>query len=66
MALDEPNEQDKTEEQAGYTFCIDAGLLEQVQGVTVDLSYMGFVVKPDVSFADTGGGCSSCSSCGSH
>lgn len=66
MALDEPNEQDKTEEQAGYTFCIDTGLLEQVQGVTVDLSYMGFVVKPDVPFADTGGGCSSCSSCGSH
>lgn len=45
---------------------MDAGLLEQVQGVTVDLNYMGFVVRPDVPFADTGGGCSSCSSCGSH
>ena len=67
LALDKPNEEDTTEEQSGYTFCINAGLLDQVKGVTIDLSYMGFTVEPSVPFANTGGGCGSCcSSCGSH
>lgn len=69
MALDEPNDQDQTEEQAGYTFCINSALLSEVQGVKIDLTYMGFAVEPAVPFASEGnsGGCSSCSSgCGSN
>ena len=69
MALDEPNDQDQTEEQAGYTFCINKDLVGEVQGVKIDLTYMGFAVEPVVPFASdgNGGGCSSCSSgCGSN
>lgn len=66
LALDEPGAEDKTEEQAGHTFCINAELLEQVQGVTVDLNHMGFVVEPATPLPVTGGGCSSCAGCGGH
>lgn len=69
MALDEPNDQDQTEEQDGFTFCINKTLLEQVKGVKIDLTYMGFAVEPTVPLAaaEGGGACGSCSSgCGSH
>ena len=41
MALDESNDQDQSEEQGGFTFCINKDLLAQVQGVKIDLTYMG-------------------------
>lgn len=63
LALDESTESDTTEEKDGFTFCINKELLEQVQGVKVDLSYMGFVLEPAVPLA--GGGESGCSGCGS-
>lgn len=69
MALDEPNDQDQTEEQGGFTFCINKDLLNQVQGIKIDLTYMGFAVEPKVplSASDGGSACGSCSSgCGSH
>ncbi|CAI3230246.1 hypothetical protein DW219_08990 [Desulfovibrio sp. AM18-2] len=62
LALDEPNDQDQTEEQAGYTFCVNKTLLDQIQGVKIDLTYMGFAVDPAVPFASDGA--SSCGSCG--
>jgi len=43
--------------------------LTEVQGVKIDLTYMGFAVDPVVPFASDGnsGGCGSCSSgCGSN
>ncbi len=50
-----------------YTFCMSQSLLDEVKGVTIDLTYMGFTVTPEVPFASSGdGGCSSCTSCGSH
>ena len=51
LALDEPNDQDQTEEQAGYTFCVNKTLLDQIQAV-----------DPAVPFASDGA--SSCGSCG--
>lgn len=69
MALDESNDQDQTEEQGGFTFCINKDLLNQVQGVKIDLTYMGFAVEPEVplSASDGGSACGYCSSgCGSH
>lgn len=63
LALDEPAGTDHTEENNGLTFCIDKELLGQVQGVKINLTYMGFAVDPLVPFASTGE--SVCASCGS-
>lgn len=62
MALDEPDSQDQTEEQGGYTFCMGKELVKEVQGAKIDLTYMGFAVDPVVPFASasSGGGCGSC------
>ena len=69
LALDAATEEDMSEDQGGFTFCINSALLTEVQGVKIDLTYMGFAVEPVVPFASegNGGGCSSCSSgCGSN
>jgi len=67
LALDAATDEDTSEDQGGFTFCINNELLAQVEGVKIDLSYMGFVVEPTVPLPQTGGGCSSCSGgCGSH
>ena len=61
--------QDQSENKAAFTFCINKDLLAQVQGVKIDLTYMGFAVEPTVPLAaaDGGSACGSCSSgCGSH
>ena len=65
LALDEANEQDKTFEEGGFTFCIESSLLEQIQSVAIDLNYMGFMVEPGQPLpASTGEGCGSgCGSC---
>ena len=63
LALDESNDEDHTEENNGFIFCIKKDLLEQIQGVKVDLTYMGFAVEPLVPLEGSGGG--SCSGCGS-
>ena len=59
LALDEPTPEDKVFEQDGFTFCIAGDLLETVGGVSIDLTYMGFSVEPEIPLANTGG-----SSCG--
>lgn len=69
LALDAAGDEDQSEEQGGFTFCINKDLLAQVQGVKIDLTYMGFAVEPTVPLAaaDGGSACGSCSSgCGSH
>ena len=60
LALDEPGDEDARFEQDG--------LLQQVKSVSIDLSYLGFTVTPEVPLPSSGGsscgGC--CGSCGSH
>lgn len=61
LALDEPGDDDRTEESNGFTFCIKKDLLGQIQGVKVDLTYMGFAVEPLVPLEGTcGGACGGC------
>ena len=65
LALDEANENDKSFEANGYTFCLESDLLERVGSVKIDVSYMGFMVEPELPLG--GGGCSSCGGgCGGH
>jgi hypothetical protein len=55
-------------EEGGFTFAVEKSLLEQIKSVTIDLTYMGFTLEPEVPLASAGGSScgSSCSSCGSH
>ena len=68
LALDEPGDEDARFEQDGFAFCINKELLQQVKSVSIDLSYLGFTVTPEVPLPSSGGsscgGC--CGSCGSH
>ena len=68
MALDESNSsEDYIEEVSGFTVCINKELYEQVKGVTVDMTYMGFTVEPEVPLSSGGSACGSCgSSCGTN
>ncbi|WP_300717456.1 IscA/HesB family protein [uncultured Desulfovibrio sp.] len=68
LALDEPGDGDTKIEQDGFAFCINTELLRQVKSLSIDLSYMGFTVTPEVPLPSSGesscGGC--CGSCGSQ
>jgi len=64
MALDEPMDNDTVVEAGGFTFCMASELLKEAEGVTVDLSYMGFTVEPRVPLAAMMAS-SACGSCGS-
>ncbi|GFH63303.1 MAG: conserved hypothetical protein [Candidatus Desulfovibrio kirbyi] len=68
LAMDTPNDRDITAEKDGFTFCISRELLVQVQGVTIDLGYMGFMVKSLLPLEFSGeSGCCSCSGgCAPH
>ena len=63
-----PGDEDARFEQDGFAFCINKELLQQVKSVSIDLSYLGFTVTPEVPLPSSGGsscgGC--CGSCGSH
>ncbi len=67
LALDDATDDDQSEEQGGFTFCINKELLAQVHGVKIDLSHTGFTVEPTVPLPESaGGGCGSCcGGCGS-
>lgn len=42
-------------------------LVAQIGGVSIDMTYMGFTVDPDIPLASSGSSCGSCSSsCSSH
>lgn len=60
LALDDANEEDKTFDQKGYTFCINGELLEAAQSVTIDSTPMGFVVESAVPLGSGESGCASC------
>lgn len=61
LALDETRDNDQVFAEQGFQFCIDKTLLDEVQGVTIDAGYMGFIVESAVPLAGGGGGCSCCS-----
>ena len=60
MALDEPNDNDETVTENGFTFVMEKQLKQAAGKVVVDMSYMGFTVTSEL---DLGGGASSCGSC---
>lgn len=62
LALDEPTDEDERVEADGFTFCISKELSSSVGAVTIDLSYMGFVVTSENPLPG-GGGCGGCSGC---
>ncbi len=70
LALDESNDADSVFNQGPYKFCIEQELLAKVEAVTIDFTYMGFSVEPQVALGGGGGSCSTggggCSGCGSH
>ena len=68
LALDEAGDEDARFEQDGFAFCINKDVLQQVKSVSIDLSYLGFTVTPEVPLPSSGGSsCGDCcGSCGSH
>lgn len=68
LALDEPNDDDKTFTVNDFYFCINGELLEQVKSISIDLTYMGFTVEPEIplrsSASASASACSGCSSAG--
>lgn len=67
LALDEPTEQDTTEEIGGFTFAVDKRLVEKYTSFDIELVKYGqminFKITPENN-KPSGGDCSSCSSCG--
>ena len=68
LVLDEPAKNDKVEEHDGLHFVVEDNLLEMSKGFTISsLQQDGqtyFKILPEKEAADSGGGCSSCTSCG--
>lgn len=65
LALDAPTDKDKVFEENGFTFCIDAALLDHVKSVTLFMSEEAFEVQPEMPLPDMGGGCGCGGGCGS-
>ena len=64
MDLDEPDDEDETQEVGGITFCMTKDLYQMIGEVSVGLSYMGFTIsseRPYSASAPQGHGCSGCS-----
>ena len=68
LALDDPTADDAVFENSGYTLCIEKDLYKQSGDITIDMSYMGFIVESALEIPGIGaGGCASCGGgCGSH
>jgi Fe-S cluster assembly iron-binding protein IscA len=61
LALDEAGAGDMTMEQNGFSFCIAKALWDEVGGLNIDLSYMGFSIEPEKPLPSSGvSGCASC------
>lgn len=61
LALDEPKDDDNTEELDSYTFCIAKPLAEKTGDITIDLGPMGFAVEPANPLPKPeGSGCGGC------
>lgn len=70
LALDTPDEEkDHVLEVEGFQFCVDRELMEAMQGVSIDLTPLGFEVTPAVELPalNREGSCGSCcGSCGTN
>jgi len=67
LALDEPTEDDAVFENSGYTLFIEKDLFTQSGDISIDMSYMGFIVESALEIPGIGaGGCASCAGCGPH
>lgn len=68
LGLDTPGDDDDVFDVDGYKFCINKELLENIKGVKIELTEMGFNVIPDVPLPESSqGGCGGCcGGCGSH
>lgn len=68
LALDEPGDDDVTEEAGGFKFCINKELKDQIKGCEIALTPMGFQVIPENPLPESaGGGCGGCcGGCGSN
>ena len=62
LALDEPKDSDIKAEEQGYSFCMDRELLVMVAHVTINFSYMGFSIDPEIPLPGAGTGCGGCPS----
>lgn len=61
LALDKPGDDDELFEQEGYTFCVSKDLAALTGDISIDLSYMGFVID-SANPVGGGGGCGGCGS----
>jgi Fe-S cluster assembly iron-binding protein IscA len=68
LALDEPSADDAVFENGGYTLCIEKDLYTQSGDISIDMSYMGFVVESALEIPGIGvGGCDACGGgCSTH
>lgn len=68
LGLDSPTAEDDVFDVDGYKFCINKNLLEQIKGVKIELTDMGFNVIPENPLPESShGGCGGCcGGCGSH
>lgn len=66
LALDEATENDDVFENSGYNLCIEKDLYKQTGDISIDMSYMGFVIDTALEVPGLNmGGCASCGgSCG--
>jgi hypothetical protein len=68
LALDGPTDADEQFNEGGFSFCINKELLARIGGVTIDMTYMGFLVNPTIPLQSSGassacGGCAGSTSC---
>lgn len=62
LALDNPGDDDRSFDEAGYSFCINTDLFEQTGDISVDVTHMGFAIESANPIG--GGGCCGCASAG--
>jgi len=66
LSLDEPNNEDDTITIGDFSFCMNKELVTQIKSATIDLTYMGFTIEPEIPLVASGSACGSCaSSCSS-
>jgi hypothetical protein len=68
LALDGSTDDDEQYNEGGFSFCINKALLAKIGGVTIDMTYMGFMVSPEIPLEESGassacGGCAGSTSC---
>ena len=68
LALDGPTDADTQFHEGGFSFCVNKELLAKIGGVTIDMTYMGFMVNPAIPLQGSGapsacGGCAGSTTC---